>query len=217
MRLLPGVIESLERIRLRLHFMWVRTALRRASTPSHLNENARARTLERLAEYERAGRFPRNTFQRGLAPVFVDGSGTRCAVAELLCAGGHWELVAALARRRNNAYVHELDEDRGLVAALADIGLEPGEAARIQPTYPGDIVARPHASLMLGEPWRAVVMWTVAGVIGWGVGIMLARSPRARRTLWGHLPWRLLVALGLFVGTFGTLVIVKWLYDWLTA
>jgi hypothetical protein len=88
-----------------------------------------------VARYRVRGRFPRNPDFAEPTPYFVDASGTGCAVAHLLELGGGADLVARIARERNNAYVHELVDEPRLLAWLAAAGLTVEEAAAIQPTY----------------------------------------------------------------------------------
>jgi hypothetical protein len=56
-------------------------------------------------------------------------------MAHLLEIGGEAELVASIARRRNNARVRELADEPRLLAWLAAAGLTVAEAAAIQPSY----------------------------------------------------------------------------------
>src|SRR5262249_60445542 len=105
--------------------------------------------------YRGARRFPRSPGFRDPTPICVDASGTRCAVAALLGAGGEGELVARIARERNFARVAELADEPRLRAWLAATGLTLAEAAAIQPEYcafPGDIVCRPPIDVGQSEP-----------------------------------------------------------------
>ena len=97
----------------------------------------RSLLLAELRRYRVAGRFPKNPQFREPTPFFVDGTGTRCAVAHLLELGGERELVQRIARERNNARVVELADEPRLVAWLDAAGLTLGEAALIQPAYCG--------------------------------------------------------------------------------
>lgn len=126
-----------ERRRIRAHLRRAERSARRAST-AHLDplrRRVRALLLDELAAYRARGLFPSNVAVPGLNPVFVDGAGTRCAVAHLLDAAGGSALVADLAARRNLAYVDDLADEPRLVAWLAAAGLSLAEAAAIQPGY----------------------------------------------------------------------------------
>ena len=60
---------------------------------SHLapaQREARARALERLRAYSARGRFPINDeFPGWEVPYFIDGHGTRCALAQVIDDSGH--------------------------------------------------------------------------------------------------------------------------------
>jgi hypothetical protein len=71
----------------------------------------------------------------GPRPVFVDQEGTHCAVGHLLGCSGFTELVAEVSERKNHAFVRELVHVPGLLPAIAELGISPREAARIQPSY----------------------------------------------------------------------------------
>lgn len=133
-----GAALARERARLRAHFREVLAELRRRDV-AHLREDqrvTRARLLEELARYARAGRFPRNTdFPGARAPYFVDAFGTRCAMAHLIEATGEAGLVARVAATMNNALVRAMEGDVALAAWLERAGLTAAEAGRIQPSY----------------------------------------------------------------------------------
>jgi len=105
---------------------------------SHLDRElqlVRRLLLDELDRYVGAGQFPLNHDFSDLQPYFVDAHGTRCAVAHLMEVSGEGELVAAVARSRNNARVRELAHEPGVLAWLAAAGLTVAEAALIQPEY----------------------------------------------------------------------------------
>ena len=97
--------------------------------------SVRAFALDTLADYRRAGRFPRNHVAHARTPIFIDPHGTRCAMAHLLERIGAGELVARVARTANEARVHALAADGELLRWLGAMGLSVEEAAAIQPTY----------------------------------------------------------------------------------
>lgn len=129
-----------ERARIRSHLARVEAELRATSDAalSSSQRGWRVRLLDELHRYWERGRFPRNTFVDRRSPVFVDRDGTRCAVAELIAASGHEDLVARVAASRNTAYVAELEGNAELARWLDEHGFTAAEAARIQPTYGPD-------------------------------------------------------------------------------
>ena len=70
----------------------------------------RAQMIDRLHAYAEAGVFPRNVDKVGLARVFVDGDGRRCAVANLIWLDGHDDLVRQTAKADNAVRVAYVDE-----------------------------------------------------------------------------------------------------------
>src|SRR5262249_41132381 len=105
--------------------------------------------LDELVDYRRARRFPRNPGFPEPTPIFVDASGTRCAVAALLGATGEGALVARLARERTRARAAALADGPRLRAWLAATGLTLAEAAAIQPEYcifPADYICGPYTA-----------------------------------------------------------------------
>lgn len=123
--------------RVHAHIQSAEAIARRADT-THLDaarRAVRALLLEELEAYREARVFPQNPDFDVPMPYFIDASGTRCAMAHLMEIGGAEELVAEIARTRNNAFVAELAEDPRVVAWLEAAGLSEAEAARIQPTY----------------------------------------------------------------------------------
>lgn len=113
----------------------VMAAQRDVSQLSRVQRLVRRLLLQALAAYRAGGRFPKNRDFRAKTPYFVDADGTRCAMAHLLELGGEGELVAKIARERNNAYVRELADEPRLLAWLEAAGLGVEEAAAIQPEY----------------------------------------------------------------------------------
>jgi hypothetical protein len=118
-------------------------------TPS---QPARHALLDALEDYARRGCFPQNRARvdrprpvpvpggharrAGEAPVFVDDSGTACAVGHLLRASSHGALAADIARRGRFRYLHEIvDQEPAVTTWAARHGFRLDELARIQPTY----------------------------------------------------------------------------------
>lgn len=100
-----------------------------------LRRRTRELLLDELEVYWRAGRFPKNTVSDELTPVFVDPSGTHCAIAHLMTVGGAGELVRELATTQNYSYVPALARDSRVSSWLEAAGFTVDEAARIQPSY----------------------------------------------------------------------------------
>ncbi|MGE0431087.1 MAG: hypothetical protein AB7K09_22845 [Planctomycetota bacterium] len=99
----------------------------------------RARHIRRLAEYRDAGEFPRNTYQPGLTPVFVDADGVACAMGWLMLRDGQKDLVEHVVKADNLLRLDNLDPaselGREVMAWLDANGLTLAEAARVQPSY----------------------------------------------------------------------------------
>jgi hypothetical protein len=96
---------------------------------------ARAIQIERLAEYRRSGRFPRNHRYNGYVPVFVDHHGTPCAVAYLMQSEGRDRDVRAIAAADNHVRIEDVSEGP-LIDWILTSGLTQEEATMIQPGYP---------------------------------------------------------------------------------
>jgi hypothetical protein len=130
---------SSEAARLRRHFtraLAIVGAADDASLP--VATRRRRRGLVRVLEaYAARGRFPENDRFARRTPFFVDAQGTRCAMAHIIDASGHGELVEQIAERSNHAYVRELARIEALRDWLRGHGFTAYEAARIQPTYSG--------------------------------------------------------------------------------
>jgi len=134
----PSSFAAAERVRLQAHFESVERELRARDvsglTPAQ--RAARARVLNILHTYQVRGVFPRNTaFPDRDVPVFIDWRGTRCGFAYLVEQTGHEDLVLRIAATRNYARVPELKDDPEVGRWLAQNGITPAEATRIQPTY----------------------------------------------------------------------------------
>lgn len=148
--LAPAARERLEVARIQAHLAHAERFARAhdVSVLTAAQRQARGRNLARLETYRERGLFPHNDdFADRRVPYFVDRAGTRCAMAYLIEQSGRADLVAEVARRRNNATVRELARDADLGPALgawlADAGLTVDEAQAIQPQYGGDIYPPP--------------------------------------------------------------------------
>lgn len=103
---------------------------------------ARKRQIERLRAYRTAGRFPRGKSlwaeqigHRTLRePLFVDESGTPCAVGYLMQRAGWTTEVAAIAAATPGVHVEEVTSGP-IVDWVLRSGLTQDEATLIQPDY----------------------------------------------------------------------------------
>lgn len=91
----------------------------------------RAANIERLIDYAEAGRFPLNVTQPGPAHLFMDDTGSRCGMAELIWRSGHEELVVDVYQSRNDVVMADLSDDP-LADWVAISGLTMEEVAFIQ-------------------------------------------------------------------------------------
>lgn len=108
---------------------------RDASALPRATQLARALLLQALGDYRADGRFPLNHEWPWEMPAFIDGAGTRCAMAHLMELGGAAPLVAEIASTRNHAFVRELADDPRVREWLVAAGISVDEAATIQPSY----------------------------------------------------------------------------------
>lgn len=95
----------------------------------------RERSLDALQAYWQEGEFPWNDDQKYDAPIFVDDDGTHCAVAHILRSNGMSDLVKEIRGQNNLGYVADIASMAGVVEAVEKTGLEPEEAAYVQPAY----------------------------------------------------------------------------------
>ncbi|NMO15209.1 hypothetical protein HPC49_01395 [Pyxidicoccus fallax] len=127
-----------EDLRIRVHLEHVLELLRQRPTAhrSPAAREARARNLERLAAYIRAGVFPRNDgHPDARRPTFIDSRGRICAVGYLLeqdLGRGAAEAISAV---HKYAFIREIDSPR-LTRWAATSGLDREELEMIQPSYP---------------------------------------------------------------------------------
>jgi hypothetical protein len=137
--------REMEVTRLQRHFDSVDLELRSRDV-SHYTASQRANRAKLVAwlrDYRNAGSFPANDRFAEATPFFRDKDGVLCAMAYLIARSGRTDIVDKVAATRNNAYIRELIDDRALVAWLDSWGLTAAEAARIQPSYGGDVIIYP--------------------------------------------------------------------------
>ncbi|MCA9669524.1 MAG: hypothetical protein KC503_28210 [Myxococcales bacterium] len=129
-------LVEVDRVRIQRHLELVESLLR-ARDVSHLSESlkaARARNLDLLHRYWKAGVFPHNHRVAGRRPIFIDDGGRACAVGYLMLHNGGAAAARAVAARENLAYVEQI-KTRGAHTWIATSGLTAAEAALIQPSY----------------------------------------------------------------------------------
>lgn len=142
-----------------------------AHTPdlSPSQRTARARALADLRAYIDAENYPTNDVMPGRTPIFVDRFGARCAMAALIEASGHEDLVARVARDHLYAHIMDLAADAELRTWLDEHGLTLAEAARIQPEYANETTtgwkatASVVASAQVGVDGRDFAAWGLVG------------------------------------------------------
>jgi hypothetical protein len=133
-----GYVEgSTETDRIRGHLMLAHDVLAQRDTTalSPALRAARARNLDRLLRYARAGQFPRNDdHPDARRPTFVDERGEVCAVGALYASDRGYAAAARIATKFKYAFIPEI-ADADLAAWQATSGLQPDELALIQPAY----------------------------------------------------------------------------------
>ena len=143
----PGwsvAVYAAEVTRVQWHLARVETELAGRSTSglTAAQCDSRARNLEILQQYRRAGRFPHNHDFPGQAmPFFQDRHGTPSELAFLIARSGRQGLVDRIAAIENNGTAFEIANDPAVGPAfrewLDDAGLTLDEAALLQSFYGG--------------------------------------------------------------------------------
>ena len=85
--------------------------------------------IVRLAAYASEGRYPLNLSEPGLAHQFMDDTGSRCGMAELIWQSGHESLVVETYTTRNDAVIADLGLGDPLTEWVAISGLTMAEVA----------------------------------------------------------------------------------------
>jgi hypothetical protein len=133
--------EEQQRVRAHLEGAYTQLTTSEPTGLSTTQRQARARALQVLRKYIDRGVYPHNP-GHPLTPIFVDASGTRCAMGELLAKLGGHAIVEHVRHTRNLATVGVLADEPGLVEWLTENGLTPEEAALVQPAYSACIPER---------------------------------------------------------------------------
>ena len=138
---LAALFEKLEQWRITVHLWRVELELRSRDV-SHLSidlQKERVKNIERLQKYRKRGIFPKNLdFHGQQVPYFKDAFTTPCAVAYLMEQSGWQNVVNTVARTDNHVYVNTITGG-AVLQWIQQSGLTQAEAARIQPTYSGDM------------------------------------------------------------------------------
>lgn len=110
---------------------------------------ARARNIERLERYTRAGQYPHNDDHPDTyRPTFVDERGEICAVGALFASDRGYAAAVRVAKMHKYSFIVDI-HDAELAAWQATSGLTPAELALIQPSYD----APPAAASRMWLPW----------------------------------------------------------------
>eukprot|EP00929_Paragymnodinium_shiwhaense_P042647 TRINITY_DN22037_c0_g1_i2.p1 TRINITY_DN22037_c0_g1~~TRINITY_DN22037_c0_g1_i2.p1 ORF type:complete len:339 (-),score=43.47 TRINITY_DN22037_c0_g1_i2:450-1409(-) len=128
-----------EDVRIQHHLDFVVKQLRAAGAALPRRQHA----LDLLEAYARDGCFPKHTRQPATrSPIFVDASGTPCAVAHLMLETGAVELCKAVDQTCHFSLIEDMFADKSKQPLAADIcawadsvALTPRELAMIQPVY----------------------------------------------------------------------------------
>jgi hypothetical protein len=102
----------------------------------------RARLLNVLSDYAKAGKFPQNTQWSFQTPIFIDAQNTHCAVGYLMQLSGFEALAKTISESQNLAYVREINVD-GVSDWASMHGFTVDELAWIQPGYPPNTTVTP--------------------------------------------------------------------------
>ncbi|MEM7313314.1 MAG: hypothetical protein AAF497_09205 [Planctomycetota bacterium] len=125
--------EAMDRLESATSPSW--TDVDRHAVRQHLARK-RKTMLSTLRAYAARGRFPVNRGHSQTAvPIFVDDSGTHCAVGYLMHCSGADAKVREIVEANNLVVVPDV-VDGPLVDWILDSGLTQAEAAMIQPAYP---------------------------------------------------------------------------------
>lgn len=131
---LVSFTSDAERIAEHLRRVADRLGTRTPISAEQIHYQRRRALLDTLQAYALRGLFPTNQVLPGRTPVFIDESGTACAVGYIMIASGHQALAERIHREMNLAYIHAITLPE--VGAWAeDHGFTIDELAWIQPTY----------------------------------------------------------------------------------
>lgn len=121
---------------IRLHLSLVEKTLRQRSTAtlSRSQQQLRARCLDDLHTYWKAGAFPINEDYTYRTPIFIDKHDNFCAVGYLVKTSGYEHISRKIAAQSNLAYVREMKYPE-LTAWAEEHGFTKDELAWIQPAY----------------------------------------------------------------------------------
>jgi hypothetical protein len=146
--------------------------------------NKRTIALDSLNNYWRKGLFPKNTYDTNKRkPVFIDDSGTYCAVGYLMANTGNGDHAKEINNTNKFVLVDSLDDVKTNVW-LKQNGFTQSEASLIQPGYGGYVIERVNYSVLdkvlagLTIVACVAVIVIVVGV----VGLLFRRSvPKSKK------------------------------------
>lgn len=119
------------------HLMLVEQTLRDRSVAGLTKQqiNNRIRLLDELRGYRISGVFPVNDYLPYTTPVFIDRSGTHCAVGYLMKQSGNEKLALTIDGDNKFVYVRNI-KTKGVAEWAKENGFTIDELAWIQPGYP---------------------------------------------------------------------------------
>lgn len=134
-----------ENLRIKTHLKYVEKTLRSRKTVqlSTTQKANRAKLLDLLHEYWKAGQFPKNHYFTSRMPVFLDRSNNVCAVGYLVQQTVGHAVVEEINEHYKFASIYDINTPV-LKDWIAQSGLTIDECAMIQPTYGGgNIIIEP--------------------------------------------------------------------------
>jgi hypothetical protein len=133
-KLLPSMDET-QRIQIHLTLLEKRLRAKDVSSLSVEKQANRAHVLDLLRIYAERGQFPENFRFSFRTPEFIGDNGVVCAVGYLIEKTAGRNVVEKISRLENEAYVPDM-KSLELLPWLQKWGIDLGEAAMIQPSYP---------------------------------------------------------------------------------
>ncbi len=134
--------DEAERIATHLHHVRTELALHSSSELSIAQRNNRTALLSALSIYAQGLQFPQNEVLPYRNPIFIDPSGTACAVGQLMIESGHKDLAERISATMNLAYVLDMPSSplwSEIAGWATEHGFTPEELAWIQPGYPPSV------------------------------------------------------------------------------
>ncbi|MCA6364830.1 MAG: hypothetical protein IM638_17485 [Bacteroidetes bacterium] len=133
----PAQHFNSDRALIQTHLYQVISLLERRKFPLHLPPGClqrRKSLITQLKAYADSGIFPQNNYKPGRIPVFIDETGTHCAVGYLMLKSGAGKLARKVSLTNNYIYIRQLT-DPAFFQWQAQSGFTIDELALIQPSY----------------------------------------------------------------------------------